>query len=579
MSDNYRLTASGISVPAFVSTSKPRDLIERIAELETGNDDGGAWLTLGGEDFEFSRSFVTDTAKLARIFYLKNPLIRRGCSVKADYVFGRRVSISARDELINDVVQIFLNDERNQTEFTSHAARLQKEIELQTDANIFFVLLPEPRSGRVRMRTIPADEVTEIISNPADKKESWYYKREWIEKRVNLETGQTEDAKQVAYYQDWRYAPAEPVTKIGGSNVIAGAFVYHIKTGGFSEWKFGISELYAGLSWAKAYTKFLENWATIVSAYARFAFKVTTAGGKKGMDAAKRKLSTTLGVASAETNPAPAAGASIVMQDGNDIAPIRTAGATTTAEDGRRLLLMVAATFGLPETFFGDVSVGTLATATSLDRPTELMLANRQALWADIYNDILQFVIKQAVIAPDGALRSIAQMGENEYGEAEIVFDDGVDPTLNIAFPSVVEIDPGATINAIIAGATFDGKQPSIINDPKLLARMVLVTLGVNDVDTIVNELYPEDGPPPQLGETEDDPESDPNQLPPPDEEIPPAVEALREALEAIRTQLAPLHTPALYPRRDGLIAAVHRDDDNVAASINRAILKNRGGR
>src|SRR5262249_50712420 len=145
--------------------------------------------------------------------------------------------------------------------------------------------------------------------------------------------------------------------------------IYHIKTGGFSDMRFGVPEIYAAVDWAKAYKEFLEDWATITRALSRFAWKASTKGGQRGVAALKSRLSTTLGSGAGmgETTPPPVTGSIAVMSEGNNLEPIKTAGATTSMEDGRRLLLMVCSALGLPETFFGDVSVGTLATATSLD--------------------------------------------------------------------------------------------------------------------------------------------------------------------------------------------------------------------
>lgn len=493
MTIDYRVRESGIAVPAGVDVQ----ILERIAELEFASEDIG-WIDLGsaGEGFEFSRNFVQSIVRTARLTWLKNPIVQRGVNVKADYIFGRQVNIHAPDEAVNEVIQAFLNDTHNQTEFTAQAARIQKERELQTDGNIFFVLIPHLRTGKVRIRTIDVEEITDIITDPNDRKASWYYKREYNEQTFNYATGANESRKKTVYYRDWRNVPTIPRTVIGDAPVISGQYIYHIKVGGFSNWKFGISEIYSALDWTKAYKVFLENWSTIVAAYARFAFKVTTTGGKPGVDQAVKRLSTTQTTTQSESNPKPTTGSSFVRQAGTDIDPIRTAGATTSAEDGRRLLLMVCAAFGLPETFFGDVSVGTLATAKSLDRPTELMISNRQTLWTDIYNDILQFVLYYAVSAIDGPLRSFGDVAENEYGETIVNFDTTIDTHIDIDFPSVVERDPAQTIAALVQGATFDSKTPTIIPDQRLLARIVLSVLGEDNIDQLLETMYNEDGTP-----------------------------------------------------------------------------------
>lgn len=549
----YTTRESGFAVPASVDLREngtTRELRERIAELEfaSGNDDGSVWLPMGAaaENLEFSRGFVNDIIRLARIMYLKNPLIKRGVDVKADYVFARAVSISAPDEDINAVIQTFLDDDRNQDTFSSHSIRIQREKELQTDGNIFFALIPNAETGRVRVRTLPADEITDILTDPNDRNAKWYYKRVWIERTTDMATGDVKETRRTAYYRDWRYKPDEERPTIGGAEVIEGVYVYHVKAGGFSDWKFGISELYAALDWAKAYKTFLENWSTIVAAYARFAFKVTTTGGAQGAKAARKKIETRLGAgASVDTNPSPTTGSVFVAPEGNSIEPIRTSGATTSAEDGRRLLLMVAASFGLPETFFGDVSVGTLATATSLDRPTELMLSNRQQLWRDIYIDILRFVIEWAVRAPNGPLRGIAEAQTNEYGEDELVYDDGP-PKIVVDFPSVIEIDTEAKIRAITQGATLDGKTPTIIPDYKMIARMVLTALGEADIDETIDRLFPTDESArpvtpapaaPGIGGEDVDPNAEDGT---PEDVLAFAAESLREAITRLADTIAP---------------------------------------
>lgn len=532
--DMYTLRG-GIFLPhAGPRTGADGELRERIAELE---DTDNEWIEVGsGNEFEFSRRFITTITRLAQLMSIKNPLVGRGIGVKADYTFGRGVTIQARDPDIDAVVQAFIDDKRNQTEFASHISRIQRERELQIEGNVFFVLMPHSSTGHVRVRSINVDEITDIICNPDDKKEPWFYRREWIERRYNKKTGRYDEKRRTTYYQDWRYRPTSGDAPVNQSDVEPNQFIFHIKVGGFSYWKFGVSEIYSALDWARAYKTFLENWSTIVAAYARFAFKVTTTGGKQGVAAAKTKLQSTITTTSGERNPPAVTGANIVMQEGNNIEPVRTSGATTKAEDGRRLLLMICAAFGLPETFFGDVSVGTLATARSLDRPTQLMLSNRQKLWADAYRSILDFVVYYAVISPNGPLRAHADIKTNEYGEPVIEFDPDVDPQITVSFPSIVETDTQALIGAIKTAATFDGQTPSILPDSKLLARMVLNALGTeDDVDEIVAQLYPDDAP--VLPDDEQDPADPLTDLMQATGDLKQAIEALRETLkpQAIR--------------------------------------------
>lgn len=519
MTIDYRQTSSGLFVHGVdVQVS------ERIAELENAQEDAD-WILLGASNntTEFSRLWLTTITRTARLYYIKNPLIRRGVDVKAGYVWGRGINIQARDQDINDVVQTFLDDDHNQTELTAQLARLQKETELQIDGNIYFVLVPHKDTGHIRVYTIPVDEVTDIITDPTNRKASWYFKRVYTEITTDLATGVKTEAARTLYYQDWRNKPETLRVTIGGQPVVANQYIYHVKTGGFSDWLFGLSEIYPALDWAKAYRIFLENWSTIVAAYAVFAFQITTTGGKEGVKAAKAKIASTISTTSGERNPKPVTASNVIAQEGNNIAPIRTAGATTSAEDGRRLLLMVAASFGLPETFFSDVSVGTLATATSLDRPTELMMTNRQTMWADIYHDILDFVVFWATQAMTGPLRSVLKIEANEYGENNIVYPDDVDNHIDIDFPPILEHSMTDTMTSIAQGAAF-------INDPKLLTRMVLTALGQNDIDEILDRMYPDDGTMPTTP-----PETDPT-------EVDASTQALLDATATMQSVAESLH-------------------------------------
>jgi len=154
---------------------------------------------------------------------------------------------------------------------------------------------------------------------------------------------------------------------------------------------------------------------------------------------------------------------------------------------------MVAAAFGLPESFFGDVQ-GTYATADALDRPTELQFVNRQSLWSDVIHQILDYVIYWAIAAPEGPLRAFGEIVANEYGESVVRFDDTFNSHIDVDFPSIIVHSIKDQMGALVQGATFDGKPLSIITDQRLLARMVLTILGENDIDELLDQMYPLDG-------------------------------------------------------------------------------------
>ena len=530
-------------------------LLESMAELEQqlAVDDIG-YRRLGLDlATQFSKQNIDRLADLARTMYIKNPIIGRGVEVKTFYVFGQGVTISARNPDVNALIQAFLDDPKNRAELTSHQAMLAKEVDLECDGNIFLVLFTSPVTGRVWTRSAPPAQITRIIANPEDAKEPWFYHRCWTEQRLDVTTGLVEEVKREAYYPDWRYRPRNQPKRIGSVEVCWDAPIYHAKAGAFGDWQFGVCEFFAAIDWARAYNKFLEDWASITAALATFAFKAKVDGGGRAVAGIKGKLESSLtrSGTGGETNPRPAAGSVAVEGKGMTLEPFRTAGATTSMEDGRRLLLMAIAAFGLPETFFGDASVGTVATAQSLDRPTELMMANRQLFWQAVFADILSYVLYAATQAlqPGPLAAAVAKLADedvDEDGETVITWaidDETKQPAdrIDIVFPPVVEIDTKARIEALTGGASY-------VPDPRLIARLILTAWGVDNIDELLLAMFPEDeagagGASSPADPAGDDPEKDEEDIEGDDQadaedQLDKGIEALREIALSIQRSL-----------------------------------------
>jgi hypothetical protein len=497
----YRDTATGRFVRTVEAARSDllllenTELSERLAALEMALESADWRLLTWQSQHEFSREGLRQMVELARVVALKNPIVKRSIAVQQLYVWGQDWSVKARDPNVNTVIQAFLDDPKNAVELTGHTARMDKEKEQQTDGNLFLIFFVNKLSGRVRVRSIPLEQIQQIICSPDDSKEPWYYERVWSTQTLT-ESGAIESKIERAYYPDWRYTPTAQRPEIAGIPVMWDTPILHVKTGGYSHMKFGLSEIYAQLDWSQAYKNFLEDWSAIVRAYRRFAFDLATPGGKQSIAAAKAKLNTTVGTGTGtiyDTNPPPVAGG-VFIHDGNtQLNPIRTQGATVGAEDGRRLLLMVAAAAGLPETFYGDVSVGTLATANSLDRPTELQMANRQKFWADIFEAIFQFVLLWAVKAPAGPLRgagSLVSTVDEDQREEHIEWGE-TKAHVDIDFPPILNEPTVEQVSAIISAATLDGKQLAGTIDIVTMTRMLLSALGEDDLDEIMEELFP----------------------------------------------------------------------------------------
>jgi hypothetical protein len=473
---------------------------EAIAELELDLEDKG-WQRLksGDSDFTFSREALRTITRTSRLLFLKNPLIRRAVLTKTDYVFGQGMTIKARNPKVDEIVQAFLADDKNKHELTAMVAQQERDQDLQVEGNLFFVFFTNT-NGDTRIRTIVFDEIEQVISNPEDRREPWFYLR-----HVTAAMGQED----YTLYPDYQYRPqARPATyKVGDLGMTTEIRVewdhpvYHVRVNPSTDSAFGVSELYAAQDWATAYNEFLSNWATIVRSYARWAWKLTAKAAK--IPAIKAQLESRIGSATGQSaQPAPSAG-SIFASETTDLQPLRTSGATTSAEDGRRLLLMVCAATGISEHYLGDPSTGNLATATSMERPMELSFVNRQRFWQAVWEAILLFVIeRKAEAGTAGITGGYVAPADDPWQEHRFVFDPDLDDELtesgdpadvhvDIIFPSIVEHDMAAEVAALTQAATLGGWPMAGTLSPEYLTRQLLIALGEQSVEERMAELFP----------------------------------------------------------------------------------------
>lgn len=459
-------------------------LQESIAELEADNR---GWLRIDmlNRAGEFTRTGLNEIAAAARLNWIANPLIQRAVNVRTFYTWGQGVEISARDDAVNDVVQAFLDDPLNQEVLFGHEARESKDRAVQLDGNLMFALFTSPLTGRVQVRSIPWTEVTEIITDPEDSARRWFYKREWTATVLDPVTGRFESRTQKALYPDLGYRPPVRMKTLGGMSVEWDAPLLHVRTGGLDGMQFGVSEVYCALAWARAYKGFLEDWASIAKALSRFAWKGTTVKGR--VTALRRGLEGRNTSTDTVTTPPAAAGQGFVSDGASDLTPISKSGAQLDADSGRPLAMMVAAGMDIPYTILmGDADVGNLATAKTLDRPTELAMQSRREMWAGVHRRLCDYAIDQAVKAPRGALRGTVR--RDELGQEVITLAGDVDRSIEVAWPSILEHDVTELVKALV-DADGTGHVP-----PEIICRLLLQALGVEDIDEIMDELTDEEG-------------------------------------------------------------------------------------
>lgn len=481
----YAMTGSGpMQAGAANVTESARNGVfrEAIAELELALEDRGWKREQALAATEFSRYGIQQIMLISRLYKIKNPLIRRAIEISALYVWGRGYQITSDDPDVDEILQATFQGEANAPVLSINAL-MQHEEATWTDGNIFFVACTDEKTGEVIWRTIDPTEIAEIVTDPDDGAIPMLYHRMWSRQAFNAQTGATEWAPGDEWYPAIQYDPAllPPLVK---NKPLQKDPVYHFKVGGLPKWHFGCPIAYPLIDWARAIRRFLENWATITDALAYFSWNVETVGGAPAIAALKQTFATTLANdgTQIETNPTPTSGAAWISGPGNKLTPMKTAGMTTGPEECRRLVLMLCAGSGWPETFFGDASTGSLATAQSLDRPTELKILAAQERWREVLQYMAMYSLKRSGLAPKGKLKEASAKKPKKPEEM----------TIKVSFPAVLEHDIGKQVAAITEAMTLNGFEATGI-DERTGVGLLLAELGVEDWQTVLEAMYPMD--------------------------------------------------------------------------------------
>ena len=120
---------------------------------------------------------------------------------------------------------------------------------------------------------------------------------------------------------------------------------------------------------------------------------------------------------------------------------------------------MASAALGVPDHFF-DADVGNYATASTMDRPTELRFNERRQLWRDVFGDLIGYLIEVDLAATRGLIaRSIAES----------------DRSVDLSWPDMLERSVTERVGAVTTAAPYLPKE--------LTAKLIMQALGVDDID------------------------------------------------------------------------------------------------
>ena len=455
-------------------------LRESFSDMQRVLDrDQAGWLELGSlsDRLEgFTADFRRRHAARILVAVVGNPLIKRGVSLRGAYIWGPGVTITVDDvpdqgQDINGVVQAFLDDKSNRSTFTSTEARTGWERSLACVGEVWLCLPTDEVTGRVRVRTLPAEQVTDIVTDPEDEATDWLYLREWTPKGATT-------ARKV-YHPALGYSPAiqdDARTLPSGETIPIrwDAPVRMVRVNSVAGR--GIGDAFAAVPWAHAYKSYLEDWSRYMAALSRIAYTVTSRGDKVNEVAAR--------MTAALAQPA---GGGIALDPNSKLEALSKSSATIDADSGRPMAAMVAAALDLPvTTLLGDPGVtGARATAETVSDDSWAVFDVRRDMWRDVISDVIDHVIDAAVIAPAGPLRgTIVRDGDRLTAE----LPDGDSRTVHVDFP---ERDDSALLDRVKAVQLVDQSEKLA---PLVALRLYLKALGVRDADEIVDLVTDEHG-------------------------------------------------------------------------------------
>ena len=435
----------------------PKDELQEILKEATAsveNDltlENAGWINYSGQTADpiIAMDRITNL-KLSRLYAVKSPMGKQAIRIWTDYTFGTGMTWQAEGDKTREVLEGFWNSKANKNVLSAIGQRKSSD-RLLIDGEIFFAIFPG-RDGKSKIRYIDPLEITEIVTNPDDKEDVLYYIRSWS-------TPQGTNNKSI-YKSIYNIKDTGGIDS-GGSAVTSteDALVYHVAINTITQR--GNPLLLPALTWLKYHNKFLSSRIAIMLALAKFAWKSKVQGSQTAVNTIKAKTH------EEEINAA----SHIVENMGVDTQPIKQeTGAAGAYQDGRMIKLQVCAAVGVPEQYFGDISIGSLATAQTVELPMIKQFESYQSIWDDIYQEIDEVILD---------FNSVPKDGKNDAGkEVNLWYVDR-------DFPPIAPADVAGLAEAMMK---IVGLFPEFADAPDVQT-IALMLMGINDPQEVLEAL------------------------------------------------------------------------------------------
>lgn len=423
-------------------TVQPRAVVDRLQEtaehyrqFRDEASEMAYWALdyFGGRPQELDLEHRKQLAQKSRVAFMRDPLAGAETQLLANFAFGRGITRpTAEDDAVQDVIDEGWTDANNEAKIFSMLALHRLSNTLRTQGELFITAYAA--GGRVRFSWLDADTVRDIVPDPEDRLRPLYYVGErrtfrWDVERdapaLNQELDEQGRVK-VTYYRHWRNVEdaenerklrdgLEPLPKIPEEKLDpADARVLHVPINQLAEQMRGTPPWARTLRFYSAMNQFTESRVAMAQAQAQFIAKRVLKGtGKDIVKAAGSILAQTgeLGTAKYGAShpeqpwgtqdprgmPAPP-GSWFVENEQHKLESLQlNSGAAQAAQDVQIIRAPIAAAGQFFQHYLGDSSNANLATASTLELPTQM---NVNA-WQEIFEGILRWctdrIIEEAV--------------------------------------------------------------------------------------------------------------------------------------------------------------------------------------
>ena len=328
-----------------------------------------------------------------------NPLLKRGASLRASYVFGRGFKMSSNNNPLPPRYKAIVDDPINQQILFSEEACKRNEKILFTSGN-FFARYDKTRKQWGR---IPIEEIVGWTTEGDDTDILKYILREYT-RVISVDASGSQKTELVKVWYPMDYTQ-NPVASIGGVRVDRNFVVVDHRENNDTGSPWGVPDSLAALPWAWAYSEYLKDGSKLLKALSSIAWQVKSKTSK-GVSNASAKLLNNRQVASTAVTGSDVELSSMPRNNAVDLGT------------GRPLAAMAATAMEVSVDALLSGTANNAAGAQVLDQSTLNAAYGRQGNWESFFTRVLKVMgvpfpsVKFNKIIVDPSYRNVQSLGQ-----------------------------------------------------------------------------------------------------------------------------------------------------------------------